>query len=155
VRFQAGVPGAGRDRCLAEAYSVLLLDPDPAVHEAAARAWCAWEDAVSGTANARYRDPRFRLGFARLVTHYWRHAAFLPDGALLDGIARIADIPAVLVQGALDPAASLGIAQALAARWPGSELVTLPGAGHAAGRDLTAALAAATSRYLPPRTSRR
>ena len=53
-----------------------------AVRDHAAREWCSWEDAhVSLTPghlpNPRYADPEFRLRFARLVTHYWRHAAFL------------------------------------------------------------------------------
>ena len=33
--------------------------------------------------NPRYEDPEYRLRFARLVTHYWRNAAFLEDGQLL------------------------------------------------------------------------
>jgi proline iminopeptidase len=36
--------------------------------------------------DSRYDDPRFRMTIARLVTHYWRHAAFLEDGALLAGV---------------------------------------------------------------------
>ena len=44
----------------------------------AALAWCRWEDAHVATTtgaqpNPRYRDPRFRLGFARQVTHCWRN----------------------------------------------------------------------------------
>ena len=59
---------------LVEAYRTLVMDPDPAVHEPAAYAWCRWEDAhvnvddepvVDGFAWDRYRDPRFRLAFAR------------------------------------------------------------------------------------------
>jgi proline iminopeptidase len=44
-RFRDGVPGPERDGSLVEAYNRLLLDPDPAVHDQAARDWCAWEDA--------------------------------------------------------------------------------------------------------------
>jgi proline iminopeptidase len=57
-----------------EAYSVLVNDPDPAVHDKAAKEWCEWEAAHMGPSD-RYDDPDFRLCFARLVTHYWRHAA--------------------------------------------------------------------------------
>lgn len=43
--FAAGVPEAERGGDLAAAYARLLASPDPAVRDAAARAWCAWEDA--------------------------------------------------------------------------------------------------------------
>jgi hypothetical protein len=33
--------------------------------------------------NPRFRDPEFRLRFARIVTHYWRHAAFLEEDQLI------------------------------------------------------------------------
>ena len=84
-RFAAAVPDTLRHLPLVDAYATLLFDADPAVREHAAREWCAWEDAhVSLTPghrpNPRYDDPEFRLRFARLVTHYWRHAAFLGGG---------------------------------------------------------------------------
>ena len=44
--------------------------------------------------NPRYEDPKFRLQFARLVTHYWRNAAFLEDGELLQNADRLSGIPA-------------------------------------------------------------
>ena len=43
-RFRDGVPAPERDDDLAAAYARLLADPDPAVHEAAARRWCEWDD---------------------------------------------------------------------------------------------------------------
>ena len=84
-RFAAAVPERLRQLPLVDAYAELLADPDPAVRDHAAREWCAWEDAhVSLTPghqpNPRYEDPEFRYRFARLVTHYWRHAAFLGGG---------------------------------------------------------------------------
>ena len=42
--FAAEVPEAERDGDLCAAYARLLADPDPAVTERAARAWCTWED---------------------------------------------------------------------------------------------------------------
>ena len=76
ARFRDGVPPADRDGNLAAAYSRLLEGPDPEVRERAARDWCAWEDTHVAThpgfqPSPRYRDPAFRMGFARLVTHYW------------------------------------------------------------------------------------
>jgi proline iminopeptidase len=63
ARFRDGVPAGRRDGDLAEAYSRLLSDPDPAVREQAARDWCEWEDAHVKVRrdhghNPRYDDPR-------------------------------------------------------------------------------------------------
>src|SRR5438874_2245114 len=88
-----GGPGSGaaagmRRYCdLASAYARLLRDPDPTVRERAARDWCRWEDAHVSVRrdhrpSPRYEDPRMRMRLARLVTHYWSHAAWLEDGEL-------------------------------------------------------------------------
>ena len=107
ARFAGGVPPAERDGRLVEAYARLLADPDEAVRERAARDWCAWEDThvslfPEGRHNPRYDDPAFRMTFARLVTHYWRHDCFLEDGVLLREAGRLAGIPGVMVHGRLD-----------------------------------------------------
>jgi proline iminopeptidase len=153
ARFRDGVPAADRDGDLAEAYARLLADPDPAVRERAARDWCRWEDSHVSVRpdhrpDPRYDDPVFRMTFARLVTHYWRHAAFLEDGALLAGAGRLAGIPGVLVHGRLDVSSPLDIAWELARAWPDAELVVLDEAGHSA-RDpgMTEAVVAATDRF--------
>ena len=95
-----------------------------------------------------YQDPVYRLAFARLVTHYWRHAAFLEDGALLAGAGRLTGIPGVLVHGRLDVSSPLDIAWELARAWPDAELVVLDEAGHSAGDPgMTEAVVAATDRF--------
>lgn len=102
---------------------------------AAATAWCTWEDALisgetGGRPSARYADPRFRLGFARLVTHYFAHAAWLGDTQLLDGAADLAGIPAVLIHGEADLGSPPEAAWLLHRAWPGSQLVIVTAAGH-------------------------
>ena len=87
-RFRDGVPATERDGSLVAAYHRLLMHPDPAIHEKAARDWCDWEMAIvaihpSHKPNPRWERPKFRLGFARLVTHYWGHNGWLEPGALL------------------------------------------------------------------------
>jgi proline iminopeptidase len=37
------------------------------------------------------------LRFARLVTHYWRHAAFLEESQLLRDATKLNGIPGVLI----------------------------------------------------------
>jgi proline iminopeptidase len=153
VRFRDGVPAHERDGNLAQAYSRLLHDPDPAVREEAARNWCLWEDTHVATVpgyqpDPRYEDPRFRLTFARLVTHYWGNAAWREEGELLRGADKLAGIPGVLVHGRLDISGPLDIAWHLAQRWPDAELIVIGDAGHGAGNQSTDdALIAATNRF--------
>jgi proline iminopeptidase len=153
ARFRDGVPATDRDGDLALAYSRLLESSDPARRERAARDWCAWEDThvatyPGHTPDPRYDDPRFRLCFARLVTHYWSNAAFLEDGQLLRSAHHLAGIPAVLINGRLDISGPSDIAFQLAQRWPGAELVIVEGAGHGgAHRGMHEANLAATQRF--------
>jgi proline iminopeptidase len=153
--FRAGVPAAERDGSLVDAYARLLDSPSPEVRERAARDWCRWEDThVAVTANQtpdpRYDDPAFRMVFARLVTHYWRHAAWLPDGALLRGVAALGGIPAVLVTGRMDVSGPPDVAWRLARAWPGAELVIVDDAGHGRGYPgMREALLAAVDRVGP------
>ena len=151
-RFRDGVPELERDGNLAEAYSRLLNGPDTLVREEAARAWCEWEDEHVRTEpgrspDPRYEDPVFRLCFARLVTHYWRHAAWLAQGELLAGVRTLVNIPAVLLHGRLDLSAPLDVPWALSRAWKASDLVVLDEAGHGGGGQMTAALVAATDRF--------
>lgn len=66
----------------------------------------------------RYRDPEFRYLFARLVTHYFRHAAFLPEGELLRGAPLLDGIPGALIHGRYDIGGPLDTAWHLHRRWP-------------------------------------
>jgi proline iminopeptidase len=63
----------------------------------------------------RYVDPAFRMTFARIVTRYFHHGAWLRDGQLLDEAYRLADIPGVIIHGRLDldgPADAAGSSRA-------------------------------------------
>ncbi|HET7034809.1 MAG TPA: prolyl aminopeptidase [Thermomicrobiaceae bacterium] len=151
-RFAAAVPPRLRQQRLVDAYNELLLDPDPAVHERAAIEWCAWEDThVSLTPgyqpNPRYDDPEFRLRFARLVTHYWRHAAFLDEEQLLRDAARLNGIPGVLVHGRYDVSSPLETAWRLAQTWETSELHVLDDAGHGGGPSFGGVIVDALNRF--------
>jgi proline iminopeptidase len=152
-RFREGVPVAERDGSLVEAYARLLHDPDPAVRERAAKDWCDWEDTHVAVRsdhrpNPRYADPAFRMCFARLVTHYWRHAAWLEDGVLLRDAGKLSGIPGVLVHGRLDVSGPPDIAWDLAQVWPDAALVLVEDAGHGSGdAGMTEALITATNSF--------
>jgi proline iminopeptidase len=151
-RFAAAVPDTLRHLPLVDAYATLLFDADPAVREHAAREWCAWEDAhVSLTPghqpNPRYDDPEFRLRFARLVTHYWRHAAFLENDQLLRDAPLLDGIPGVLIHGRYDVSSPLETAWRLSQRWSTSRLQILDDAGHGGGDTFLAAVVHALSQF--------
>ena len=128
-------------------------DSDAAIRERAALAWCSWESAtpdwppVSGLA-ARFRDPSFAMAYARLVTHYVRHNAWLGDGSVLRDVDRLAGIPGVLVNGRCDFQAPPATAWKLHRLWPHSELVVVNDAGHAASNPgITEELIRATDHF--------
>ena len=133
-RFTAAIPESLRGLAPVDAYATMLFEADPDARDHAAREWCAWEDAHVSLApghqpNPRYEDPEFRLRFARLVTHYWRHAAFLEEEQLLRDAALLNGIPGVLIAGRYDVSSPLEVAWRLSQRWSTSELVVLA-AGH-------------------------
>ncbi|NHU42799.1 prolyl aminopeptidase [Rhodococcus sp. A14] len=152
--FIAPVPVGGRHGDLVAAYARLLADPDAAVREEAARRWCAWEDThvslmPGRTPSPRYEDATFRMIFARLVTHYWSHECFLVPNQILDGMSRLAGIPAVLVHGRFDVSGPLDTAWKLSRAWPESRLVVVDDAGHGGGGFSSALVAALDSLSRP------
>lgn len=155
ARLRDGVPAAERNGSLVAAYSRLLHDADPAVRGKAAKDWCDWEDTHIGVRgyrrpNPRFEDPVFRMCFARLVIHYWKHAAWLDDGVLIREAGKLSGIPGVLVHGRLDVGGPPDVAWELAQAWFDSELVLIDDAGHGSDHPrMTEALIAATDRFAP------
>jgi proline iminopeptidase len=116
-----------------EQMNKLLLDSDPAICEAAAKHWIAWEMAMLPTASGpgpRFASASYRLAFARIVTHYWANGSWLREGQVLEEAGRLAGIPGCILQGRLDLSNLSGTPWQLAARWPESELVFIEDSGH-------------------------
>ncbi|GAC1388279.1 MAG: prolyl aminopeptidase [Vulcanimicrobiaceae bacterium] len=154
-RFAAAVPPTLQGRPIVDAYAAMLFDDDPAVRDHAAREWCTWEDAhVSLTPNhkpnPRFENPEFRLGFARLVTHYWKNAAFFEDELLLKNASLLNGIPGELIHGRHDVSSPLEISWRLSRTWETSTLHVLDDVGHGGGASFIStiieALAAARAR---------
>jgi proline iminopeptidase len=136
-RFARAVPAALRNMPLVDAYATMLFDAKEA--DRAAIEWCAWDDTQMGhDRDPRLDDAAYRLGLARLVTHYWRNAGFLEDGQLLRDIGKLEGIRGILVHGQKDMSCPLDVAWALARGWKTSELRVMD-AGH--GNDTTFPLA--------------
>ena len=121
-----------------------------AVREQAASDWCVWEDAAAplpeGGPNLRYNDPEFRMTFARIVTHYFHHRAWLSDGQLLQDAHLLVGIPGVMVHGRFDLGSPVDTAWQLAQAWPDADLHVVE-TGHAGGDEMTSRVIEATNRY--------
>ncbi|MDX6562772.1 MAG: proline iminopeptidase [Gaiellales bacterium] len=152
ARFRDGVPEGERDGDLVAAYYRLLnVDPDPAVRHRAARRWCDWEDAVQSLEagwrpNERYSDPAFRITFARIVSHYFHHRAWLSDDEIVREAHRLAGTPGVLVHGRTDLGTPADAAWQLARAWPDAEL-HLVDSGHGGGREMMRRVIEGTNRF--------
>jgi proline iminopeptidase len=152
-RLRAGVPAAQREGDIVESYYALLNDPNLAIREKAALAWCTWESATPTWPPAqglslRFAEPAFRMSFARLVTHYVRRDAWLEDGILLRNANRLADIAGVMVNGRFDFQAPIGWAWDLKRVWPSAALVIVDDAGHdASNAAITRELVHATDEF--------
>jgi len=135
------------------AYHSLLTGTDDIARMAAAKAWSTWEGRTATllpnpSVVNHFGDPHVALSLARIECHYFVHQAFLRPGQLLEDAARLAGIPTVIVHGRYDVICPLENAWALHRALPGSELVIVPDAGHAASEPgIRSALVEATDRF--------
>jgi len=146
------VAPADRDDMLG-AYHRLLTGADDIARMAAAKAWSTWEGRTATllpnpSVVNHFGDPHVALSLARIESHYFVHQAFLRPGQLLEDAARLAGVPTVIVHGRYDVICPLENAWALHRALPGSELVIVPDAGHAASEPgIRSALVQATDRF--------
>jgi len=133
--FLAVLPLAERKQPL-DAYYRRILDPDPAVHGPAARAWHDTEQILSQHAPGRVRLDR-SLNSAQALpatpfmeAHYFCNDCFMKPGQLLADAGKLQGIPGLIVQGRYDLLCPPATAHALNARWPDSEVRLVDGAGH-------------------------
>ena len=152
-KFVAPIPLADRHDLLG-AFHERLLSDDAAVRLEAARAWSIWEGATSSLLQNPKREdqfgaPEFALALARIEAHYFVNRGFFEhENQLLDGVARIRQIPAVLVHGRYDVVCPIDTAFELHRRWPEADFKIVPDAGHSAYEPgITAELIAATDRF--------
>lgn len=96
----------------------------------------------------RWHDAGYRLTRARIITHYFSHAAWFDEGVLLRDAHKLAGIPGVLVQGRLDLEAPLTTAWELSRAWPDCELVIVENAADSPDHDAMAReIVSATGRF--------
>ncbi|WP_317204431.1 prolyl aminopeptidase [Janthinobacterium sp.] len=149
AEFAAPIPPEERGDLLA-AYTRRCLDPDPAVHLPAVRAWSRFEGRRVFLLPQPEEAANDALDFSlsRLEAHYMSHLGFFAEDQLIDGMARIAHLPAMLVQGRYDVICPPLSAYRLHQAWPGALLRMIPDAGHGAlETGIAAALVAATEQF--------
>jgi proline iminopeptidase len=135
-RFLAAIPAAEHGDLLS-AYHKRLIDPDPAVQNAAAAAWSRWEgDTLSirgpEARPVKFNDASFAAAFARIECHYFVNGGFFPhDGWLLDQIPTLRHIPTWIVQGRFDVVTPMDTAWRLKSAWPEASFEIIWDAGHA------------------------
>ncbi|MCW1952022.1 MAG: prolyl aminopeptidase, partial [Octadecabacter sp.] len=132
--FEEIIPEVERNDMIA-AYHKRLFSGDARQETQYARAWAGWENAlasidsqgIGGTGPAEYAR-----AFARLENHYFTNKCFLnPEQQILSNVAKIAHIPAVIVQGRFDMICPPVSAYILASKLPKGRLVMVAKAGHA------------------------
>ncbi|WP_244486287.1 alpha/beta hydrolase [Bradyrhizobium viridifuturi] len=65
-----------------------------------------------------------------MEAHYFANDCFMRPNQLMEEAGKLAGIPGILVQGRYDLLCPPATSHALAARWPGSEVRVVDGAGH-------------------------
>lgn len=151
-RLRSLLDDGDRDGNIPAAIHAQLVSDDPDVCDRAAIAWCAWEDRLATLTgpvrpHPRSADPRLRLGFARLVTHYFGNHAFLADDAIVGRLGRLEGIPTYLLRGRLDIASPLRSAYDVARGIPHATLDIVEADGHGADDDTIERLVAVLDSY--------
>lgn len=135
--FVAALSESERARPIA-AYINRLLDPDKKIHKHAAEIWHSYERTLSElqpasnhlVTGAPPQDARLKPT-PIMEAHYMRNQFFLKPNQLLNGMAALKGIPAIIVQGRYDLLCPPWAAFEVAKRWPDCELTLIDTAGHA------------------------
>ena len=106
-----------------DAYFRRILDPDPAVHGPAARAWGQTERILSEHAPNRSRLDLPALESSRALpatpfmeAHYFANDSFMQPDQLMNEAGKLTGIPGIIVQGRYDLLCPPATSHALAAR---------------------------------------
>jgi proline iminopeptidase len=158
--YVAAIPP--RERAdLVGAFYRRLTSPNRATRVRAARAWSIWEAATShlqtDEANIdKWGEEKFAVAVARIECHYFVNKGFMSrEDQLLRGVAKIRDIPAVIVQGRYDVVCPIRTAWDLHRRWPEADFRIVPDAGHSALEPgITHELVGATDRFAKVKATR-
>lgn len=133
--FASWVDEAERSDLLT-AYEKRLFSDDAEARMAAARRWFKYTESCSllrhdpALVEQAAGNDTVVYGTGRLDAFYFRNQMFLTESQLEQGIARIAHLPVMIVQGGHDVIAPPQAAYRIHKAWPGSVLHIVADAGH-------------------------
>jgi proline iminopeptidase len=120
-----------------DAYWRRILDPDPALHSPAARAWHNTERILSEHTSGRIRLDLNSLNSTHplpvtpfMEAHYFQNDCFMKPGQVLAAAGKLERLRGIIVQGRYDLLCPPATSHALGAVWPDSEIRFVEGAGH-------------------------
>src|SRR3982075_2300876 len=120
-----------------DAYWRRILDPDPALHSPAARAWHNTERILSEHTPGRIRLDLNSLNSTHplpvtpfMEAHYFQNDCFMKPGQVLAAAGKLERLRGIIVQGRYDLLCPPATSHALGAVWPDSEIRFVEGAGH-------------------------
>lgn len=135
-----------------QAYYARLCNPDPKIHEPAARAWAEYEARCATLNNNLSASSMINgispLALSRIEVHYFVNAIFMQEGELLANVDRLKGMPGRIIQGRYDCVCPPKSAFELAEAWTDSDLILLNDAGHSAAEpSIASALVQATDAF--------
>jgi len=134
--FIAPIPPEQRGDLVA-AYGERMSGTDELRRMGAAKAWSRWE-ADCSTLHPHQRlikhllDPHRALARCKIGVHYFSNRCFLEENQIIDNIAKIREIPGIIVHGRYDMICPLEQAYTLHGAWRSSQLFVVREAGHSA-----------------------
>ena len=139
---------------LMKAYNEIFNGSDEKAKLSAAVAWSRWEASTSKLVKNdslmdEFSNPHFALAFALIENHYFMNKGFLEhEKQLLDGIEKIRNIPAVIVQGRYDVVCPMETAYEVSKRWPEASFEIAQNSGHSAfEEEIVHLLVSATNKF--------
>jgi proline iminopeptidase len=117
------------------AFHQLLISENEIAAIAASKAWCLWELRLSTLEHhnigmAQVDDLHQALCMAKISSHYFKNNCFMKPNYILDNIAKLMAIPAIIIHGRFDMVCQLYVADFLTQQWDSAQLQILPCAGH-------------------------
>lgn len=121
-----------------DAYWRRILDPEPAIHGPASRAWHDTERILSEHKPSKTgldlaavnNDTRGLPSTPFMEAHYFQNDCFMKPGQLLENAGKLAGIRGIVVQGRYDFLCPPSTSHALLKAWPDATLRMVEAAGH-------------------------
>lgn len=121
-----------------DAYWRRILDPEPAIHGPASRAWHDTERILSEHKPSKTgldlaavnNDARGLPSTPFMEAHYFQNDCFMKPGKLLENAGKLAGIRGIVVQGRYDFLCPPSTSHALLKAWPDATLRMVEAAGH-------------------------